>query len=250
MWTASATFCSAGSEAMATSAEARPRTRNAWLRRSARWIGSLMMVAAVLAFAWVASVMLWQDPITAVYAKVSQDRLSSAYEERVREIQPTLVAAGSAKPVPLKPVAARFRKATTPGEAVGKLVIPRMGLSTIVVEGTDSTSLKKGPGVDERTHMPGEGELVYIAGHRTTFGAPFSNIDRLRPGDRVRLETPYATFDYRITGHVIVPATDLDRLKSRGREELALQACHPRFFATKRYIAYARLVAVRRPAAA
>lgn len=210
-----------------------------------------MIVAALLAFAWVASIMLWQDPVTAVYAKVSQNRLSSAYEERAREIQRTLPAAKEpTEPVALASTAAIFRKATTPGEAVGKLVIPRMGLTTIVVQGTDTASLKKGPGVDERTHLPGEGELVYIAGHRTTFGAPFSSIDKLRAGDVVRLETPYATFNYRITNHVIVPATDLDRLKSRGREELALQACHPRFFASERYIAYARLVSVDRAKAA
>ena len=121
-----------------------------------------------------------------------------------------------------------------------------MGLNTIVVEGTDHNSLKKGPGIDERTHLPGEGQLVYIAGHRTTYLAPFSHIDRLRPGDPVTLSTPYATFDYRVSGHVIVPANDIGRLNSRGREELALQACHPRFFATQRYIVYAKLVRVRR----
>jgi sortase A len=94
--------------------------------------------------------------------------------------------------------------------------------------------------------MPGEGELVYIAGHRTTYGAPFSDIDDLRPGDQVTLELPYATFTYRIARHRIVRADYIQALNSRGREELALQACWPRFFASHRYIAYALPVSVRR----
>jgi sortase A len=85
---------------------------------------------------------------------------------------------------------------------------------------------------------------VYIAGHRTTYLAPFSHIDSLRAGDRVTIELPYATFTYAITHHIVVPATDLDVLESHGREQLVLQACHPRFFATHRYLAYAKLVRV------
>jgi sortase A len=90
--------------------------------------------------------------------------------------------------------------------------------------------------------MPGEHELVYIAGHRTTYLAPFSHIEHLRRGDLVTLTMPYGTFVYRITHHVIVPGDDLAVLKSHHREVIALQACHPRFFATHRYIAYASLV--------
>jgi len=88
--------------------------------------------------------------------------------------------------------------------------------------------------------MPGEGRLVYVAGHRTTYGAPFSDIDRLQRGDPVTLELPYATFAYVVTGSRIVDDDDLSVLRSRGREELVLQACHPRFFASHRYIAYAK----------
>jgi sortase A len=120
------------------------------------------------------------------------------------------------------------------------LTIDRLGLRVIVVKGTDTGSLKKGPGLDGRTALPGEGELVYIAGHRTTYGAPFGDIDRLRPGDAVRLDLPYGRFDYVVTGHKIVKANDLSVLRSPGREVLALQACHPRFFASERYIVYAR----------
>ena len=92
--------------------------------------------------------------------------------------------------------------------------------------------------------MPGEGKLVYIAGHRTTDSAPFAKIDRLKRGDRIRLEMPCATFDYTVTRHRIVDDQDLSVLVSGPREEVALQACHPRFFATQRYIVWARPIRV------
>jgi sortase A len=92
--------------------------------------------------------------------------------------------------------------------------------------------------------MPGENRLVYIAGHRTTYLAPFSHIDRLKKGDRITLEVPYATFIYSVTGHRIVKSTDLSVLRSPRHELVELQACHPRFFASHRFIAYARLVRV------
>jgi sortase A len=229
---------------MATSAESL-RARRPTIRSITRRLGTLLILAGVLGLVWAATVTLWQDPFTSLYALRAQRQLSSAYDKRVRELQPTLTTP-AVRVVPLATVARRYRKATPSGAAVGRLRIPEMGLTTVVVQGTDSQSLKKGPGIDERTHMPGEGELVYIAGHRTTYLAPFSHIGRLDRGDTVQLSTPYATFDYRVTEHVIVPASDIDRLKSRGREELALQACHPRFFANERYIVYARLVAVHR----
>ena len=122
--------------------------------------------------------------------------------------------------------------------------MPRLGLNAIVVNGTDHTSLTKGPGRYTNSYVPGEGELVYIAGHRTTYGAPFAQIQRLRRGDPVTLELPYGTFVYRVRGAAVVPAGDVKRLRSSGHEVIALQACHPRFFATERYIVYATPVRV------
>jgi sortase A len=119
-----------------------------------------------------------------------------------------------------------------------------MGVNMIFVNGTDHETLKKGPGRDLRTFMPGENRLVYIAGHRTTYLAPFSHIDSLRPGDRVVLEVPYGTFIYAVTRHRIVVSTNLSVLQSPRHEVLELQACHPRFFASHRYIAYAKLIRV------
>jgi sortase A len=92
--------------------------------------------------------------------------------------------------------------------------------------------------------MPGQSRLVYIAGHRTTFLAPFAQIQAIQPGDRITLEMPYGRFVYRAFRHLVVPADDLAVLRSPRHELLALQACHPRFFATHRYLVYAHLVAL------
>ena len=97
--------------------------------------------------------------------------------------------------------------------------------------------------------MPGEGKLVYIAGHRTTYGAPFRHIDTLGRGNRIFLEVPYGIFEYRVTEHAVVTPDEVDRLRSRGHEELALQASHPPYSAKQRYIVYARFVRFEPPSA-
>jgi sortase A len=142
----------------------------------------------------------------------------------------------------IQSAAARFRRTAGVGQPIGRIVIPRLGLNMILVNGTDEASLERGPGRYLHSYMPGQNRLVYVAGHRTTYLAPFSHIDAIRPGDRITLEMPYGTFTYRAARHVIVPATDLAVLRSPKHEVLALQACNPRFFATQRYIVYARLV--------
>ena len=213
-----------------------------------RRLGTLVIVVGLGLLAWSATVYLWKDPFTTAFTALEQRRLKDAFERQVEEWRSTEppvvdgeapVAAGT-----LRRDARRYRLASEPGEAVARIDVPRLGLEAFVVNGTDTANLRKGPGRHLETFMPGERELVYIAGHRTTYGAPFSAIDRLQPGDRIFLELPYASFEYRVTGHRIVDQYELAVLRTRGREELALQACHPRFFSSERYIVYARPVRV------
>jgi sortase A len=228
-------------------------------RRVVRAVGTLLMAAGVLGLVWALLVWRWQDPFTAIYTHLEQRKLASGYERQLADFDRHVVtkpAAPGAAPTASRPSVAdlrrrvrtdarRYRRMLDRGDAVGRLIVPRLGLNMIVVNGTDHDSLTKGPGRYMGSYMPGEGELVYVAGHRTTYSAPFSRIETLRPGDRVTFELPYATFEYRITRSVVVPANALEVLKSHGREVLALQACHPRFFASHRYIAYAVPVRVR-----
>lgn len=214
------------------------------MRTFLRRLGWVVMVAGVVLIAWGFATWRWGDPVTSLYTRWEQRQLADTYEQIVVQHRlPTKrnaeVPARGPTPEEIRRAAKRMRKGIDVGKPIGRIVVDRLGLNMIVVNGTDSGSLRKGPGRDPRTFMPGEGELVYIAGHRTTFAAPFAHIDRLRAGDRVVLEMPYGRFVYSVTRSVIVPADDLDRLRSRGREQIALQACHPRFSARERYIVYA-----------
>jgi sortase A len=212
-----------------------------------------MAIAGIGALAWSMLVWRWQDPVTAVYTYLEQRQLADAYEEQLASFPPPqtpvevkAVKAPTAQELGLAvaETARRYRKQLHEGDAIGRLKIPRLDLNMIMVNGTGDDTLKKGPARHRDTFLPGEGKLVYVAGHRTTYSAPFADIDELEPGDAVIVELPYATFRYRITRHLVVGAGDVQVLRSRGREELALQACHPRFFASQRYIAYARPVRV------
>ena len=215
------------------------------MRRPLRILGTLLIAAGVLTLAWAVLVWQWQDPFTALYTKWQQHRLTSQYDKRIQSFGGSISGASiAAERESVAGAAKRYRRSSKRGQALGRIRIPRMGINMVLVNGTDHDTLKKGPGRDERTFMPGENRLVYIAGHRTTYLAPFSHIDRLRTGDRVTIEVPYATFVYGVTRHRIVKATDLSVLRSPRHELLELQACHPRFFATHRYIAYARLLRV------
>jgi sortase A len=215
------------------------------MRRGVRLLGTLLAAAGVLTLLWALLVWQWQDPFTALYTKWKQRQLATQYEKRARLFEPAI--SGETLAAERKSIARearRYRISSKRGEVIGRLRVPRMGLNILLVNGTDHDTLKKGPGRDQRTFMPGENRLVYIAGHRTTYLAPFSHIDRLRSGDRVTIEVPYATFIYSVTRHRIVQATDLSVLRSPRHEVVELQACHPRFFASHRYIAFARLLRV------
>ncbi len=213
-----------------------------------RWVlrgtGVLLAVGGSLLLLWVLAVWRWQDPLTLVVNKRAQSELQNTYEVRlVRErIAPTPRPA-IATPSQAK-LAASYRERTETGDPIGRLTVPRLDLEIMVVYGTDRETLKKGPGLHPSTGFPGQRFLTYVAGHRTTYGAPFSDIDELRPGDKITFAVPYGTYRYEVVGHRIVRDDQIEVLKGRGREELALQACWPRFFASHRYIAYAKLVGV------
>lgn len=235
------------------------------MRRAVRLAGTALTGIGVLLLVWAFVTWQWGDPLTSLYTRWEQRKLEHRYESLTQSFTPRARATTPAQPVRrtqqerardavqeharVRATALRFQRQVAVGQPIGRIRVPRLGLTMLVVAGTDHDSLKKGPGWDERTFLPGEGKLTYIAGHRTTYGAPFAHIDRMRKGDAVELDLPYGSFHYRVTSSVIVPADDLARLRSRGRELLALQACHPRFSASHRYIVYAKPVRVGAPVA-
>jgi sortase A len=206
-----------------------------------------MIVAGVGTLAWAFAVWRWEDPFTSLYTAYEQRGLSSGLDERFASYTPAAEQRETLGPAELAAEARRYRRQTGTGDAIGRIDVPRLDLRMVLVYGTDTETLKQGPGLDPRTFFPGQNRLVYIAGHRTTYAAPFSKIDTFRRGDVITVEMPYGTFTYTVTRNRIVAATDLSVLESKRFEQIALQACHPRFFATHRWITYGRLTKVDLP---
>jgi LPXTG-site transpeptidase (sortase) family protein len=140
-------------------------------------------------------------------------------------------------------LAARLDSSVAEGEALGRIQIGKIGIDFVFVQGIASASLRKGPGhYHGDTKLPGEGGVVGIAGHRTTYEAPFRDVDELKAGDRITLRMPYGRFTYEVTGHRIVPSGYGQAFAGSG-EQLVLSACHPLYSATERILVDARLVA-------
>jgi sortase A len=127
------------------------------------------------------------------------------------------------------------------GDAIARIEIPAIGVSEYVVEGTDTSSLRKGPGHYPETPLPGDGGTSGIAGHRTTYGAPFREVDQLKRGDRIVLDMPDGHFVYRVERTKIVDDEDLSVLDDVGYDRLMLSACHPLYSAAQRVIVFAKL---------
>ena len=129
------------------------------------------------------------------------------------------------------------------GDGLTRIVIPRLGVDTIVVEGTSPAALKAGAGHYPETPLPGENGNMAIAGHRTTYGKPFADIDLLSVGDDIYLETPVGAFLYKVDKppFVIDPA-DRTVLEPTPMPSLTLTACHPKFSAAERLVVQAQMV--------
>lgn len=135
------------------------------------------------------------------------------------------------------------------GSPVTRLLIPRLGVDTIVVEGTSEEALSSGAGHYPETPLPGEPGNVGIAGHRTTYGKPFADLDQLVPGDTVVLETPVGPYVYQMVpgfdGHAnpwVVKPDDWSVVAPTSQPMLTLTTCHPKGSARERLIARLRLV--------
>jgi sortase A len=130
---------------------------------------------------------------------------------------------------------------------VGVLHIAKIGLDKVIVEGTTTDDLRQGPGHYTGTPLPGEAGNASIAGHRTTYGAPFYNLDRLSPGDPIQVTTVQGAFTYRVTRTLIVDPGDTAVVASTATPELTLTTCNPRFSAAQRLVVHAALTTAPAP---
>ena len=130
------------------------------------------------------------------------------------------------------------------GAPITKISIPAADLKpTVVVEGTGASALRAGAGHYPNTPLPGEEGNVAIAGHRTTYGKPFANLDHLKPGDEIFLETPVGKYTYKVSRDpfIVVP-TDFSVIAQTPGKTLTLTTCHPKGSARQRLIIKAELV--------
>jgi len=126
--------------------------------------------------------------------------------------------------------------------ATFKITIPKINSSWVGYEGTNIPSLKRGPGHYLGTPKPGELGTCVIAGHRTTYGAPFNRVDQLVNGDQIIIDTPDGKqFTYLVTGEMEVLPKDLSALKNTEYASLILTTCTPKFYATRRLLVFAKL---------
>lgn len=185
------------------------------------FLSSVLIVSGILLVSDAATTVLWQEPISAFLAGREQDRLEDAFANPPRRV---------------------LVKEPLPGDAIGRIELPSIGKTAYVIEGTETGDLRKGPGHYADTPLPGERGTVAIAGHRTTFGAPFRKIDKLEKGDTIRLQMPYGRFIYRVEKNHIVDPSEVGVKRRVAYDRLVLTACHPLYSAASRIVSFARLV--------
>jgi len=215
-------------------------------RPALRSLALALILLGALALADAAVTLVWQEPFSALYAKLRQDHLSGVLRKEERA-HPTpgerhALARLSSERARVTLLASSLQRHARVGAPVGRIRIPRIGISFVVVNGTSTSALESGPGIYPETVFPGLGGTTAIAGHRTTYLAPFRHIDELRPGNRIMLDMPYARFTYTVMGSAVVLPTDVHAAVDRvGYSRLVLSACTPLFSAAKRLLVFARL---------
>jgi sortase A len=236
-----------------------PPPRRAWGVKA--FLADVLLVAGILLLTDAALTVAWEDPVSAVYTGIVQDRLSNELDdverterERQRRVERAQreararsnrseAAAAERKAVAegLRSRARAFARRTDHGDPLGRIDIEKIGLEDVFVQGADDANVRTGPGHYPETGLPGGRRTVGIAGHRTTYSAPFRHIDELRPGDEVTLDMPYGRFRYAVQRSEIVSPDAIEVLRPVGYERLVLTACHPLYSAAQRIIVYARL---------
>jgi len=220
-------------------------------RRLTGGLSWLLIVAGVLALADAAITLAWQEPISAIYASIRQDELGGSLRALDRATPSAAVADRLALlhrvDERMALLAEQLEARSTAGSAVGRIEIPRIGADYVVVNGTGTEELEEGPGIytrgsyPQRT-FPGLPGTTPIAGHRTTFLAPFRHIDELRRGDKIIVTMPYGRFAYTVTGHrVVLPSNVAAAVDPVGYPRIVLSACTPLFSASHRILVFGRL---------
>jgi sortase A len=214
------------------------------MRRLIRDISSVLIISGVLLLLDAGATLLWQEPVTALIAMIERSQvnkqfLSYSSHPLTRLDQHVLIGLPSRSKIAF--LARKEQREVATGDAIGTIEIPSIGVNDNIIQGTDTASLQRGPGHYPETAFPGLGQTVAIAGHRTTYLAPFRNINTLVHGDKIVLNMPYGRFTYVVQYDKIVVPTDIGVIDNKGYERLVLSACNPLYSAAQRIIVFARL---------
>lgn len=211
-----------------------------------RGLSSVLLVSGALLLADAGVTVAWQEPISALYADIRQrglgDELDALENAEPTERERRALAALPNQLRRIAFLARSLRGRSQPGDAIGRIRIPAIGLESVVVSGTAAADLRAGPGHYAETPLPGAGGTTAIAGHRTTYKAPFREIDELRRDDTIVVEMPYGRFYYRVEKTRIVEPDALEVIRRVSSDRLVLTACHPLYSAAQRIVVFAKPV--------
>ncbi len=208
------------------------------MRRIIGGVGRALVTTGILILLFV-GYQLWG---TGIYEAREQNKLKDEFaeelrRERAREVrQETPTTSTTLPPAP-----------PPPGEPVGIIRIPKIGLDRAVIQGIGVPDLRRGPGHYPATPLPGQLGNAAIAGHRTTYGAPFNRLDELVAGDPILIQTLTGTFRYTVTQQLIVSPKEVAVLDPTPEASLTLTTCNPKFSASQRLIVKAVLDPERSP---
>jgi sortase A len=218
------------------------------IRQLLRHLSTVLIVSGILLLLDAGLTVAYQEPVSGIYNHFQQNKLAGDFEE-LSDVPPTELEQQALASLPDDTARVAFAaraldRKIEAGDAIGRIKIPRVGLEKVIIEGTESSDLQQGPGHYADTPMPGAPGTVAIAGHRTTYGAPFRQLDKLRKGDPIELEMPYATVSYEVIDTKIVPPSATYVTARKSFDQLVLTACHPLYSAKQRIVVFARETAV------
>ncbi len=181
-----------------------------WLRRVLSGASVLLVLGGLALVGYPFATNMWTDRIQErLEDQIASPELQQAYKERKVET----------------------------GDSLTRIKIPALGLDTVVVEGITPSALRAGAGHYPQTPLPCEGGNVSIAGHRTTYGRPFGNVDQLKPGDTIELTTPIGGCVYQVAkAPYVVAPTEMSVIDPTAERSLTLTTCHPKGSAAQRLI--------------
>ena len=215
------------------------------IRRLIRDVSSVLILSGLLLVLDAGVMILWQEPVTAAIGLIERSQINQRYlsyrSAPLSTLDQHALVSLSSLQQRVSFLARREQHQVATGDAIGRIEISKIHISFDIVEGTDTSTLEKGPGHYPSTAFPGLGRTVAIAGHRTTYLAPFRHIDALSPGDKIVVRMPYAKFTYVVQYRKIVLPTALWVINNVGYERLVLSACNPLYSAAQRIIVFARL---------